>query len=167
MVTLHQLQSATTAKERLELIQELLQDRIPESRTEQGPFLERLKTLPPGLRAMAATYELDVSLAMDDLGCHFGNWHHFELAQETLQGLKELNALELAEIFGEALELARPYWDRLGTPDWMDWYPDSELDLALGELNEAAWNLLDDQDLGIMSYWTAYAERHPERLVEG
>lgn len=167
MVTLLQLRAATTAEERLELIQELLKERIPESRTEQGPFVEKLKTLPPGLRAMAATHELDVSLAMDDLGYHFGNWHNLDLAHETLNGLKELDATELAEIFGAALELAQAYWDRLGSSDWMEWYPDSELDLDLGELNEAAWELLDTQDLGIMSYWTAYAERHPERLVEG
>lgn len=167
MVTLQQLRAAATAEERLQLIQALMKERIPEPRTELGLFVERLKTLPPGLRAMAATYELDVSLAMDGLGWHFGNWHNLDLAHETLNGLKELGATELAEIFEAALELAQAYWDRLGSSDWMEWYPDSELDQALGELNDAAWELLDTQDLGIMSYWTAYAERHPEGLVGG
>jgi hypothetical protein len=56
-------------------------------------FLVELRRLPPGLRAMAATYELDVSLTMDDLGWHFGNWHSTELAQGTAHGqLKQLIA---------------------------------------------------------------------------
>ena len=42
-------------------------------------FLPTIQTLPVGLRAMAATFELDVSLAMDDLGWHFGNWHDADL----------------------------------------------------------------------------------------
>jgi len=34
--------------------------------------LARMRALPPGLRAMIAIYELDVSMALDDLGWHFG-----------------------------------------------------------------------------------------------
>ena len=34
-------------------------------------FVRRLGQLPRGLRTMAATYELDVSMTLDDLGWHF------------------------------------------------------------------------------------------------
>src|SRR5437762_554930 len=43
-------------------------------------FLAKIRNLPVGLRAMAATWELDVSFALDDLGWHFGNWHSNELS---------------------------------------------------------------------------------------
>ena len=45
-----------------------------------GEYVAKIRNLPLGLRAMAATYELDVSLALDDLGWHFGNWHDAQLA---------------------------------------------------------------------------------------
>jgi hypothetical protein len=48
-----------------------------------------MRALPPGLRAMTAIYQLDVSMALDDLGWHFGNWPDRALREETLQGLKE------------------------------------------------------------------------------
>jgi hypothetical protein len=32
---------------------------------------------------MAATYELDVSLTLDDLGWHFGNWPDPALSEKT------------------------------------------------------------------------------------
>ena len=51
------------------------------------PFVKAVEQLPIGLRSMAATYELDVSMALDDLGWHFANWHHQGLAVETLAGL--------------------------------------------------------------------------------
>src|SRR6267142_4362003 len=62
-------------------------------------FVAEIRNLPVGLRAMAATYELDFSLALDDLGWHFGNWHNVDLAEETSQGLEELGASELASVF--------------------------------------------------------------------
>lgn len=74
----------------MELLGKELESRLP-SRNDPE-FLIELRKLPPGLRAMAATYELDVSLCMDDLGWHFGNWHDQELAEETAGGLEELGA---------------------------------------------------------------------------
>ena len=48
---------------------------------------------------MAATFELDVSMALDDLGWHFGNWTHRGYCDETLHGLRELEAGEYTEMF--------------------------------------------------------------------
>jgi len=55
-----------------------LKDRITTKRG-SPEFVAEIKELPVGLRSMATTYELDVSLALDDLGWHFGNWHSVEL----------------------------------------------------------------------------------------
>jgi hypothetical protein len=46
-------------------------------------FVDTVRDLPPGLRAMASTYQFDVSMALDDLGWHFASWHHHGYAQET------------------------------------------------------------------------------------
>jgi hypothetical protein len=69
-------------------------------------FLQKTRTIPVGLRAMAATFELDVSMTLDDLGWHFGNWAHRGYCDETLRGLRELEAPEYAEMFSKAYELA-------------------------------------------------------------
>jgi hypothetical protein len=62
-----------------------LESRIS-AKSGSAEFMSEIQGLPAGLRAMAATYELDVSLALDDLGWHFGNWHSEDLAEETARG---------------------------------------------------------------------------------
>ena len=63
---------SSSDEELLKLLQKELESRISAARTEPE-FLAQIRELPIGLRAMAATYELDVSLTLDDLGWHFGN----------------------------------------------------------------------------------------------
>ncbi len=64
---------------------------------------------------MAATYELDVSMALDGLEDHFGNWHNRALARETLEGLRTLGARQEAEIFARATTLAFRHWRSLAS----------------------------------------------------
>jgi hypothetical protein len=145
-----------------ELLSQTLSARLP-SRDDPN-FLAELRKLPIGLRAMAATYELDVSLTLDDLGWHFGNWHDAELAEETAIGLQQLGATELAALFQDAFALALKYWRELGDDGWMDWYHGSALEEAVMPLNQEVWKLLEGKSSGIFSYWVAYAKRHPERI---
>ncbi len=42
--------------------------------SEDGSFAATLATLPPGLRAMAVTHWLDISLTLDSITWHFGNF---------------------------------------------------------------------------------------------
>lgn len=42
-----------------------------------------LATLPQGLRAMAATHHLDISLTLDDMGWHFLNFGEPNFVRET------------------------------------------------------------------------------------
>jgi hypothetical protein len=127
-------------------------------------FLAQIQGLPIGLSAMATTYELDVSLALDDLGWHFGNWHNPELAEETTRGLEELGAAEMAMVFRQAFELAQKYWSPLGSANWAEWYPGSELEEKLEPLNQRAWAILKDESMGIFKYWVDYARRNPEKV---
>src|ERR1700735_2147681 len=78
-----------------------------------GRFLKKIRTIPIGLRAMAATFELDVSMALDDLGWHFGNWCYRPYCDQTLWGLRELEAVEYADMFAKAYELAQSCWDEI------------------------------------------------------
>jgi hypothetical protein len=129
-------------------------------------FVTALQALPPGLRAMAATYDLDVSLALDDLGWHFGNWHNVEMAHETIRGLRELGADRMAEIFEVALEHAQCYWSEMGSPNWLEWYPDSPLATATVSLTNEAYAIWEKQPQGLFSFWLLYARRYPDRLVD-
>jgi hypothetical protein len=140
---------------------------LPNGRRADDEFVAELRNLPPGLRAMAATYELDVSLTLDDLGWHFGNWHHMSLAEETAAGLEELGATELADLFRKAFLLARDFWGELGSEHWSKWYHGSALEKAVTPLNVKAWAILDTKQMGLFSYWLEYARQFPERLQEG
>jgi len=161
-LTLQSLDSSS-ADELFELLGQELGRRLSAPRN-SPEFLHQLQQLPVGLRAMAATYELDVSLALDDLGWHFGNWHDEALADETAHGLEVLDAPELARIFREALRLALPYWSELGGKNWTQWYPGSPLEQALAPWNEQAWKILKQHKKGIFHYWVTYARTNPNGI---
>jgi hypothetical protein len=155
--------SSSPDDELFTLLGKELERRITAKRGSQE-FLHQIRSFPVGLRAMAATYELDVSLTMDDLGWHFGNWHDEALAEETVRGLEVLGAPELAMIFREALRHALGYWSELGAKNWSEWYHGSPLEKAVEPLNEQAWKLLDKHKNGIFYYWVDYARKNPEGL---
>jgi hypothetical protein len=71
-------------------------------------FAANIASLPPGLRAMAATHWLDISLTLDSLTWHFGNFGEPHLVAETEAGLRELGLHDLASCFVEAKELMLP-----------------------------------------------------------
>ena len=48
-----------------------------------GNFATTIALLPPGLRAMAATHWLDISLTLDSITWHFGNFGEPALVAET------------------------------------------------------------------------------------
>lgn len=144
-------------------------------------YVAALPSLPIGLRSMAATYQLDVSLTLDDLGWHFGNWHHHGYARETAAGLGVLGPPRAAEVFNAAYVAALEHWDRLGSEDWMEWYHGSALETRVEPLNAAMWALvimhltqvkciitwaLLDRKWKIMGWWVKYAREHPDLLHE-
>ena len=153
--------SSSSDDDLFQILAKELESRIPAARS-SPEFLPQIRSLPVGLRAMAATYELDVSLTMDDLGWHFGNWHDEELAEETARRLEVLGAPELARLFREAFRLALQYWSELGSERWSVWYHGSPLETAVKPLNEQAWKFLDKHKNGIFHYWVDYARKHPD-----
>ena len=95
-LTIQQIQIAGSDEELLKLLGVELGRLLPsECINDPAVYLSRLYAAPGGLHAMAVTYELDISMTMDDLAWHFVNYHSsLELAEETITGLNELEALE-------------------------------------------------------------------------
>lgn len=50
--------------------------------SDDGSYAAAIATLPIGLRAMAATHHLDISLTMDDIGWHFLNFGEPNLVRD-------------------------------------------------------------------------------------
>ncbi len=164
-MTVDDIKTATTDDALYDLLARELMRRLPNGRRADDAFVQELNNLRPGLRAMASTYELDVSLALDDLGWHFGNWRHVGLAQVTLEGLRELGADRMAELFDGAFLIVQGYWEELGSENWAEWYHGSPLEQALEPLNREAYGVWESQEWGLFSYWLSYTRQHPERLV--
>src|SRR5262245_57139332 len=78
------------------LLRELNRCLRPDLHSNLDEFVAEIAKLPPGLRAMAASYKLDLSMTLDDLGWHFGKVLHRRYCDETSCGLWELEATEMA-----------------------------------------------------------------------
>src|SRR6516162_6430219 len=151
VLTIKAIRGARSDKRLFDKLTAELTRRLPiDLHDDLDQFVEVLRSLPPGLRAMAATFKLDVSMALDDLGWHFANFHHREYCDETRCGLWELEAKEVAQIFDKAFKLVLPYWDQISDMlavdffVFVEWYNDSELLKALGPLNNRLWDLGDE-----------------------
>ena len=135
-----------------------------------GSFAKNLEALPPGLKAMAATHWLDISLTLDSMTWHFGNFGEPGLVAATEAGLVELELHELASCFREAKELMVPLLSqRTDTDGDSDEILErSGLDWRAKGINDRAWDL---NDLGpkkslIYDTWVRYARLHPENVFE-
>ena len=78
----------------LEQIFALLSSRVhANAYGDESEFASSIGFLPVGLRAMAATHWLDVSLTLDSLGWHFLNFGEPNFVKETELGLRELGLM--------------------------------------------------------------------------
>lgn len=124
---------------------------------------KNIAPLPPGLRAMAATHLLDISLTLDSITWHFGNFGEPHLVAETEAGLHELGLHELARCFAEAKELMIPLLAQRTETDG-DVYEMLEragLRNRGNEIDSRAWqidNLPPGQSI-IYNAWVQYTRR--------
>ena len=133
-----------------------------------GSFAANLAMLPPGLRAMGATHWLDISLTLDSVTWHFGNFAEPGLVAETEAGLHELGLHELALCFHEAKELMLPLLAARTEADGDPYEILERKDLreVADELNKRAWALdnLKPKKSVIYEAWMRYTRQHPERV---
>ncbi len=109
---------------------------------------------------MAATHWLDISLTLDSITWHFGNFGEPGLVAETEAGLRELGLHDLTLCFVEAKELMVPLLAQRKEGD-DDPYELEQVGLKErgDEIDRRAW-ALDD----LKPAWVRYARQHPERV---
>lgn len=131
-------------------------------------FSANIARLPPGLRAMAATHWLDISLTLDSITWHFGNFGEPGLVAQTEAGLRELGLHELAECFIEAKNLMTPLLAERTEADG-DLYEilgRAGLRERADEINRRAWALdhLGPGESVIYEAWIRHTREHPDRV---
>ncbi len=133
----------------------------------RGSFSACIAKLPVGLRAMAATHWLDISLSMDSMTCHFGNFGEPGLVAQTEEGLLELGLPEMAECFHEAAEFMVPLLARMNEgEDPAEGLERLGLTEQADRIDRRGMELKDSADGGSVIYeaWIPYARKHPERV---
>jgi hypothetical protein len=153
----------------LEELQAVLTSRVVgDPYSTDGSFAMAIAQLPPGLRAMAATHWLDLSLTLDSITWHFGNFGEPNLVAETESGLRELGLQELADCFVEAKKLMMPLLTERTEADG-DPYEMLEragLKNRGDDIDRRAW-AIDNLGPGksvIYEAWIRYTRQHPERV---
>jgi hypothetical protein len=158
-----------TDEELLEQIFSVLKQSVSELAdpySEDGSYATAINLLPLGLRAMAATHHLDVSLTMDDIGWHFLNFGEPGLVHLTETGLRELDLDDLADWFAEAYAIVNPLRPQIKAGD--DYYEcltnRGQMD-RIEELTEKAQRKTPTvSDSPIYGAWVRYTRAHPENV---
>jgi hypothetical protein len=140
---------------------------------EDGAYAAALRELPVGLRAMAATHHLDISLTLDDIGWHFLNFGELGLVAETEAGLRVLGLADLADWFAEARDIMGPLRSEINAPE--DYDECLTRHGRRGRINELT-NKAQDLGIGcnedvscspIFNAWIKYTRQHPEQVFPG
>ncbi len=132
--------------------------------SEDGSYAVAIAGLPKGLRAMAATQHLDISLTTDDIGWHFLNFGEPSLVRETEAGLRELGLGDIADYFVEAHSIVDPLKPEIKEAG--DYYDRLESRGLMARINELTDKASERQPIvggsSIYGAWISYARRHPE-----
>jgi hypothetical protein len=155
----------------LKYIQEILSTRATgDPYGTDGEFGRNLASLPLGLRAMAATHWLDISLTLDSITWHFLNFGETNLVAATEAALHELGLEELATCFTDAKNLMLPALAKTTAADndLNELLDRLGIDEQASTLNKRAWDL-DNLGSGrsvIYESWIRYTRQFPERVFE-
>jgi hypothetical protein len=143
----------------------------PEIVQDRDLYHQTLATLPRGLRAMAGMHFFDVSMALDSLAWHFGNQNDERDLRETSNGLRELELLEIAEMFDQMWEFMKPHMHALqtgdfGGKDFQEWLEEIGAEDFASEKNDYIWDYCEKAGKsGMLESWPIYARKYPERCV--
>lgn len=173
-LTVEQIRETENDEALFDLLSGELQRLLPESAQENREMYHHtLESLPRGLRAMAGVHFFDVSMTMDDLAWHFGNQNDERDLRETLNGLRELELLQIADLFENAWKIMEPHLDTLRrdeikAEDFHQWLEDIGAQEKIDPMNDIIWEYAKQAgDLGLLASWPKYARKYPERCVAG
>jgi hypothetical protein len=136
-------------------------------------YYAALPKLPPGVRAYAGIWDLDVSMAMDDIAWHFGNHDEERHTEETLWSLRELHATEAHDIFAQAVSIVHPHLEILrsgtiGIESFHDWLDETGIQSACDPLNKRLWQICaENPDHGLLYFAIKHARNAPDRFIFG
>jgi hypothetical protein len=171
-LTIEQILPAQSDKALFDLLSGELKRLLPEEKQEDREWYSKaLEKLPRGLRAMAGMHFFDVSMALDDLAWHFGNQNDERDLKETLNGLRELELFEIADLFERAWRIMGPHFDALRGPDvtnenFYEWLESIGAEDQIDPMNDVIWDYCKQAgNLGLLSSWPIYARKYPERCV--
>jgi hypothetical protein len=149
----------------------VLQKRVTgEPSSLDGSFVAELANLSPGLRAMATTHHLDVSLTLDDLAWHFLNFGEPGFVAATGAGLRELDLVELADLFDAMYSIVAPHISSMreeaGYEDVLTREGEIERVNVRVDSADALMENTEPKVSGSAIYgaWVRYARMHPFRL---
>jgi hypothetical protein len=169
------VEQITTAKGNEELFhllsEELKRLLPPEKQEDRDWYYKTLDTLPRGLRAMAGMYFFDVSMSVDSLAWHFGNQNDDRDLIETVNGLRELEMPDIADLFEQMWEFMKPHMTPLrsgdfGGKDFTDWLVDVGAEDFADKRDDYIWAYCEKLGkLGLLESWPIYSRKYPERCV--
>lgn len=171
-LTVEQIQTAHNDEALVDLLSAELKSLLPESlQNDRDAYHRALETLPRGLRAMAGMHFFDVSMTLDSLAWHFGNQNDERDLRETLNGLRELEMPEIAELFEQMWGFMKPHMGALqsgdlGGKDFSDWLAEIGAEDFASEKDRIIWSYCKKQGpLGLLASWPRYARKFPEHCV--
>jgi hypothetical protein len=176
-LTVEQIRATESDEALFELLSSELERLIPKAyHDERDLYHRKVATLPRGLRAMAGIQFFNVSMAMDDLAWHFGNQNDERDLRETLDGLRELGLVEIAEQFEWAWEFMKPYMPKLkngiGCGEFSDgrsfseWLSDVGARDFVAPMNEMIWKYCEQHPKHrLLASCIENARKHPERFA--
>ena len=174
-LTIEAIHNTADDKALFDLLSEELNRLIPPGiQKDPERYHELLPALPRGLRAMAGIHFFDVSMTLDDIAWHFGNQNNDRALQETLNGLRELELLEIADMFERMWDFFIPYMSILRSEDPNvlrgkdphDWLEEIGAQELADPMNDFIWaHCQKAGKWGLLESWPIYARKFPERCV--
>ena len=171
-LTVETIRAAKNEEALIELLATELQLLLPlEIQQDRELFHQILTSLPRGLRAMAGTHEFDVSMSQEDLAMHIACQHDERDLRETVNGLRELELPEIADLLVQAITIMQPHMAELhkqqvSVEDLQKWLDEAGAQGKIDPLNDIIWDFSAEAGpLGMHRAWVLYAQKYPERCI--
>jgi hypothetical protein len=171
-LTVDQIRAAEDNEKVFDLLSAELKRLLPPEKQEDREWYYRtLETLPRGLRAMNGMWFFDVSMSCDDLAWHFGNQNDERDLAETVNGLRELELTEIADLFQKQWDFMKQHMAALqigdyGGREFSDWLKDIGAQEFADPMNRVIWDQCEKLGkYGMLETWAPYARKYPERCV--
>lgn len=171
-LTIEMIRSAEGDMALFDLLSQELQRLLPpDKQNDREWYFQTLETIPRGLRAMAGIHFFDVSMSCDSLAWHFGNQNDERDLHETLNGLRELELPEIADLFAQMWEFMKPHMSALqngdfGGKDFSDWLEEIGAEDFADQKDDFIWAYCEKAGkIGLLASWPIYARKYPDRCV--